>query len=231
MSKRLVGLICLRIIMNCPICNSSDAPNIIKENFKYIFESATTHLLSTNQELDSELIFDPRLDDLVRYLDKFGFSYRDESINDISIYAELCCSCVVDAISALEDNSDQCRRRIMSYNQYELVPIHHFPLSYLNIKNRLDTLRANALLESYDFNHCSNLNDLLDDTDIAIKDFNALVEGYFKIDVELFEELPKVDFYDELIRRMKDSDVGIKYKEQRSLYYGYDACELANVTW
>ncbi|WP_405633083.1 hypothetical protein [Pseudoalteromonas sp. Ld20] len=230
-NKRLVGLICLRIIMNCPICNSSDTPNFIKENFKYIFESSTSNFLSSNQEFDSELIFDSRLDDLISYLNKFGFSYRDESIKDISIYAELCSSCVVDAISALEDNPEQSRRKIKSSHNYETVPIHHFSLSYLNIKSQLDTLRANALLESYDFSHCSTVNELLNDTDISIKDFNTLVEDYFKIDVELFAELPKVDFYDELIRRMKDSEVGIKYKEQRPLYYGYDACELANATW
>nr|PMH85649.1 hypothetical protein BCU57_13580 [Shewanella sp. 10N.286.48.B5] len=119
----------------------------------------------------------------------------------------------------------------MSYHQFETVPIHHFPLPYLNIKSRLDNLRANALLEAYDFNGCTTVEELLDDTDINRKQFNLLIENHFKIHLAALYDLPKDDFFYALISNMQESEPGNNYREQRALFYDYSTRRLAGATW
>ncbi|KGJ86999.1 hypothetical protein [Colwellia psychrerythraea] len=217
--------------MNCPVCNFTNAPNIIKEKFKYVFESVDSYFLQNFQEAESDPSLDSKLYGVVFCLNKFYFSYRNESIKDISIDTGICCSCVIDAIASLEDSPEQCRRKIMSYHKFETVPIHHFPLPYLNIKSNLDNLRANALLEAYDFNNCSTVEELISDTDISIEQFHFLMDKYFKIDMELLDELPRDDIFYILTNKMQNSDLGSDYREKRVLFYHYDVCQSAGATW
>ncbi|NMP15876.1 hypothetical protein [Thalassotalea sp. Y01] len=217
--------------MNCPVCNFTNASNIIKEKFKYVFESVDSYFLHDFQEAESDPSLDSKLYSVVFCLNKFYFSYRNESIKDISIDTGICCSCVIDAIASLEDSPEQCRHKIMSYHKFETVPIHHFPLQCLNVKRNLDNLRANALLETYDFNNCSNLEELISDTDISIEHFHYLMEKCFNIDMELLYELPKDDLFYVLINKMQDSNLGSDYREKRALFYHYDVCQSAGATW
>ena len=231
MNKRLVGLVCWRTIMNCPVCNFTNAPNLIKEKFKYVFESVDSYFLPDFQETESEPSLDSKLYGVALCLNRFYFSYRNESIKDISIDTGVCCSCVIDAVASLEDSPEQCRRKIMSYHKFETVPIHHFPLSYLKIKSNLDNLRVNALLEAYDFNCCTTMEELISDTDISIEQFHFLMSKYFKIDMELLYELPEDDFFYVLINKMQNSDLGSDYREKRALFYHYDVCQSAGAIW
>ncbi len=231
MNKRLVGLVYWRIIMNSPVCNFTNAPNLIKEKFKYVFESVGSYFLPDFQETESDPSLDSKLYELASCLNRFYFSYRNESIKDISIDTGVCCYCVIDAVASLEDSPGQCRRKIMSYHKFETVPIHHFPLSYLNIKSNLDNLRVNALLEAYDFNCCTTMEELISDTDISIEQFHFLIGKYFKIDMELLYELPEDDFFYVLINKMQNSDLGSDYREKRALFYHYDVCQSAGATW
>ena len=217
--------------MNCPVCNLTNAPNIIKEKFKCVFECVDSYFLQDLQETESNQRLYSNFYDLVRCLNMFNFSYRNESIKDISADTGVCCSCVIDAVASLEDSPEQCRRKIISYHKFETVPIHHFPLSYLNIKSNLDNLRSNALLEAYDFNNCSTLEDLISDTDISSEQFNFLMDKYFKIDMESLYEFPKEDRFYVLINKMQNSDVGSDYREKRALFYPYKTCQLAGATW
>ena len=231
MNKRLVGLVCWRIIMNCPVCNFTNAPNLIKEEFKYVFESVESYFLEDFQETESDPSLDSKLYGVVFCLNRFYFSYRNESIKDISADTGVCCSCVIDAIASLEDYPEQCRRKIMSYHKFETVPIHHFPLSYLNINSNLDNLRSNALLEAYDFNNCSTVEELISDTDICSEKFNFLMDKYFKIDMESLYELHRDDLFYVLINKMQNSDVGSEYREKRALFYSYNTRQLIGATW
>lgn len=217
--------------MNCPVCNFTNAPNIIKGKFKCVFESVDSYFLEKFQETESDPSLDLKLYGVVFCLNKFYFSYRNESIEDISIDTGICCSCVIDAIASLEDCPEQCRRKIMSYHKFETVPIHHFPLAYLNIKSNLDNLRANALLEAYDFSSCSTVEALLSETGICNEHFHYLMEKCFKIDMELLYELPEDDFFYVLINEMQNSDLGGDYREKRALFYHYDDCQSAGATW
>ena len=231
MNKRLVGLIYLRIIMNCSVCNFTNASNIIKEKFKSVFECVDLYFLQDLQETESDQRLYSNFYDLVCCLNMFNFSYRNESIKDISADTGVCCSCVIDAVASLEDSPEQCRRKIMSYHKFETVPIHHFPLSHLNIKSNLDNLRVNALLEAYDFNCCTTMEELISDTDISIEQFHFLMGKYFKIDMELLYELPEDDFFYVLINKMQNSDLGSEYREKRALFYHYDVCQSAGAIW
>lgn len=217
--------------MNCPACNFTNAPNMIKEKFKYVFESVDSYILQDFQEAEIDPSLDSKLNGVVFCLNKFYFSYRNESIKDISIDTGICCSCVVDAIASLEGSPEQCRRKIMSYHKFETVPIYHFSLPYLNIKSNLDNLRANALLEAYDFNSCSTVEELISDTDISIEQFHFLMDKYFKIDMELLYELPEDDFFYVLINKMQNSDLGSDYREKRALFYQYSTRQLAEAIW
>ena len=217
--------------MNCPVCSLTNAPNTIKEKFKYLFECVDSYFLQDLQETESDASLDSKLYELASCLNRFYFSYRNESIKDISIDTGVCCYCVIDAVASLEDSPGQCRRKIMSYHKFETVPIHHFPLSYLNIKSNLDNLKVNALLEAYDFNCCSTLEDLISDTDISSEQFNFLMDKYFKIDIESLYEFPKEDRFYVLINKMQNSDVGSDYREKRALFYPYKTCQLAGATW
>lgn len=217
--------------MNCPVCSLTNAPNIIKEKFKYLFECVDSYFLQDLQETESDQRLYSNFYDLVCCLNMFNFSYRNESIKDISADTGVCCSCVIDAVASLEDSPEQCRRKIISYHKFETVPIHHFPLMYLNIKSNLDNLRSNALLEAYDFNNCSTLEDLISDTDISSEQFNFLMDKYFKIDIESLYEFPKEDRFYVLINKMQNSDVGSDYREKRALFYPYKTCQLAGATW
>lgn len=216
--------------MNCHVCSSNES-SLIKENFKYLFESFSEPIFSFFEKPTSNFQLDSRINSLAYCLERFYFSYRNESINDISDYTQICQSCVLDAIASLEDYPENCRRKIMYHHQFETVPIHNFPLSYLDIENRLDILQANALLESHDFNGCTTVEELIDDADISYKHFNCLITNHFKINLELIHDLPKDDFFYFLIKNMQESEAGYYYREQRALFYNFNTCQLAGATW
>ncbi|OUS72076.1 hypothetical protein B5G52_09490 [Pseudoalteromonas sp. A601] len=218
-SKRLVGLICWRIIMNCPACNSSKLYTFILKNFENTFNSYFN--LDDTDLCDNTLNYHSIAISIGRVLHHLTFSYRNQSLEDIAEETDTCVCSVIAAFSALESNSYQLNQQLINNKSLHRKPISDTPLTFIQ-SDKLNQLKANAIFESYDFAGCLNLRDLLSEAELSFDDFIVLLKTHFEIDLDIITSEDEDDYFKVLIEEMMNSESRCKYEEQRRFYYSYD---------
>lgn len=218
-SKRLVGLICWRIIMNCPVCNSSKLYTFILKNFESTFNSYFN--LDNKAPCDNTINYHSIVISIGRVLHHLTFSYRNQSLKDIAEETETCVCSVIAAFSALEKNSYQLNQELIHNKSLHRKPISDTPLTFIQ-SDKIGQLKANALFESYDFSGCLNLKDLLCEAELSFKDLIDLLESHFEIDIDIITSEEENNYFNVLIEEMMNSESRCKYEEQRRFYYSYD---------
>ena len=222
-SKRLVGLICWRIIMNCPVCNSSKLYTFILKNFESTFNSYFN--LDDKAPCDDTLNYHSIAISIGRVLHHLTFSYRNQSFEDIAEETETCVCSVIAAFSALENSSYQLSQQLMHNKSFHRKPISDTPITFIQ-SDKLNQLKVNAIFESYDFAGCLSLRDLLSEAELSFEDLIVLLKTHFEIDIDIITSEDEGDYFNVLMEEMMTSESRCKYEEQRRFYYSYD--ELMN---
>jgi len=204
--------------MNCPTCKNDQLSSFIKSDFKKVFESYYSLSLEQQPEYTIPIKYLDQVNSLAKFINHLTFAYRYESITDIAEQTGLCSCIVLDAISALESNPIECLTNIRLIPDYLVIPIIKLPIQYLGLTERLNQLVTNSLFESYDFESCITVKELLVATNIKNHILVGILRNHFGFNLDYLCE----EKFESLLSSMMASDERRTYEEQRFHFYTFD---------
>lgn len=215
MNKRLVGLVCWRIIMNCPFCQCGEMSVSDKKDFEEDFYSLYQVAIPKNLPLYN--CYKANIYELAKKLSSIFFAYRGESINLISKDIDICKCSVIYSLSALSTNPEiefeqLIESKVLTKSKLEKITVFDFN------QEGIFKIKLNAIFQEIDEYPENSVRYILNYCRISLFEFREILKVYLGFNIKrLFIDLDK-PFTSNFLNELAESNAWYNFKNEEPFH-------------